>query len=38
MSQCVGVAATIIGSGVVSFVILKIPDTVMGLRVGSVTP
>jgi Amt family ammonium transporter len=33
MAQFVGVAATIIYSGVVSFVILKILDAVMGLRV-----
>jgi Amt family ammonium transporter len=33
MSQFVGVAATIVYSGVASFVILKILDAVMGLRV-----
>jgi Amt family ammonium transporter len=33
LSQCVGVVATIVYSGVVSFVILKILDGVMGLRV-----
>jgi len=33
VAQCVGVAATIIYSGVMSFVILKILDAVMGLRV-----
>ena len=33
VAQCVGVAATIIYSGVMSFVILKILDVVMGLRV-----
>jgi Amt family ammonium transporter len=32
-AQCVGVAATLIYSGVMSFVILKILDGVMGLRV-----
>jgi Amt family ammonium transporter len=33
LSQFVGVAATIVYSGVMSFVILKILDVVMGLRV-----
>ena len=33
LSQFVGVAATIVYSGVMSFVILKILDGVMGLRV-----
>jgi Amt family ammonium transporter len=33
VAQCVGVAATLIYSGIMSFVILKILDGVMGLRV-----